>query len=127
MSYDEPQPQPTPVPDATDAPAPETVDPPETEKKHGVKTEQFEVAGKKLGDTIKNIMEEGNVRRIILKNHKGRVLLEIPLNAGVAVTAVTAIFAPWAVAIGAIAAITTSVSIIVERDVPADEDTPSAE
>ena len=124
MSYNEEQPQSTPVTDATDAPAP---DAPEAEAKPRIVTEQFEVAGKKLGDTIKNILEEGNIRRIILKNHKGRVLLEIPLTAGVAVTTVAAIFAPWAVAIGAIAAITTSVSIIVEREIPADEDKPAAE
>ena len=71
--------------------------------------------GDDLVAKVKELIREGNVRRLFIKNEKGETLLEIPLTAGVAVTVVTAAFAPALVAVGAIAALLTSVTIGVER------------
>ncbi|WP_082465910.1 DUF4342 domain-containing protein [Agreia sp. Leaf210] len=67
--------------------------------------EQFEVAGDKLVETVKNLIHEGNVRRIILKREDGSALLEIPVNAGLVGLALTVAIAPVLLAIGAIAAV----------------------
>lgn len=78
--------------------------------------EEFTVSGNELLDQVKKLVAEGNVRRVFIKNPEGRTLLEIPLTVGVAITAVTAAFAPILVAVGAIAALLTSVTIGVERE-----------
>lgn len=74
-------------------------------------TETYEVEGDKLLTKIKEIVHEGNVRRIIIKNEEGKQLIEVPLTVGV----VGAILLPVWAAIGVIAAIVTSASIEVER------------
>jgi len=99
--------------------------------------EEFTVSGNELLDQVKKLVAEGNVRRVFIKNAEGRTLLEIPLTAGVAITAVTAAFAPILVAVGAIAALLTSATIGVEREEapstdasgenPADQEPPALE
>lgn len=84
-----------------------------------IRTEQFTVSGEKLLAKVKELIAEGNVRRIILTKSDGSTLLEIPLNAGLAVTAVGAVFAPVLVAVGAVAALVTSVSVTVVRETAA--------
>lgn len=83
--------------------------------------EEFKVSGDNLVAKVKELIHQGNVRRVFIKNDSGRTLLEIPLTAGVAVTAVTAAFAPALVAVGAIAALLTQVTIGVERVTPAEQ------
>lgn len=83
--------------------------------------EEFTVTGSELLERVKELIKEGNVRRVFIKNGDGATILEIPLTAGVAVTAIAAIAAPVLVAVGAIAALLTSVTIGVERsEEPAD-------
>lgn len=74
--------------------------------------EEFKVSGDKLKDKLKELIREGNVRRIILKNPKGRVLLDMPLNAGVVGFAL----APFWAAVAAIAVLATEYTVTVERD-----------
>ena len=74
--------------------------------------EEFKVSGEKLKDKLKELIREGNVRRIILKNPKGRVLLDMPLNAGVVGLAL----APFWAAVAAIAVLATEYTVSVERD-----------
>src|SRR5690625_1031860 len=78
--------------------------------------EEFTVTGTQLLDQVKKLIAEGNVRRVFIKNQDGRTLLKIPLTAGVAITAVTSVLAPALVAVGAIAAMLTQVTIGVERE-----------
>lgn len=82
------------------------------------KTEEFEVT---FSNVVGKIMERNNSRgrcaRITLKQD-GKKLAEIPLNAGLTVGAVTALVAPLLLGVGAIAAVVTKVTIVVER--PAD-------
>ena len=77
------------------------------------KEETFHVKGEKLLEKVKAIISEGNVRRIIIKDKEGKVLVEFPLTFGV----VGAVLAPMLAAIGAIAALVTQCSITVEREV----------
>jgi len=76
-----------------------------------VQTSEFRVRGENLLGRIKEIVHEGNVRRIIIKNDEGRVLLEIPLTIGV----VGAVLAPVWAAIGAVAALAADLRIVVEK------------
>ncbi|MBH1980063.1 DUF4342 domain-containing protein [Candidatus Saccharibacteria bacterium] len=75
--------------------------------------EEFKVSGDALLGKVKEIINEGNVRRIIIKNKDGKQLIELPLTIGV----VGAVLAPVLAAVGAIAALVTECSIIVEREV----------
>jgi len=74
-------------------------------------TEELKVQGEALLGTVKELAHEGNVRRIIIKDAQGKTLIEIPLTVGV----VGALVAPVAAAVGAVAAMATDCSIIVER------------
>ena len=76
-----------------------------------VKTSEFRVRGDHLVSRIKEIIHEGNVRRIIIKNDEGRTLLEIPLTIGV----VGAVLAPVWAALGALAALAADLRIVVEK------------
>lgn len=73
--------------------------------------ETYEVAGDDLLGRIKELVHEGNVRRIVIKSEEGKRLVEIPLTVGV----VGALLVPTWAAIGAIAAIVTKATIEVER------------
>ncbi len=73
-------------------------------------TESFKVKGSQLLDKFKNLIHEGNVRRVIIKQDD-RSIAEFPLTVGV----VGAMFAPILAAVGALAALITNCSIVVER------------
>lgn len=76
-----------------------------------VRHEEFEISGEKLLEKVKEVIHEGNVRRIVIKNEEGVSILEFPLSLGV----VGAVFVPVWAAIGAVAALVTKCSIVVER------------
>jgi hypothetical protein len=73
--------------------------------------EEFRLNGGELLNKVKEIIHQGNVRRIILKDDKGKTFLEIPLTVGV----VGAIVAPILAAVGAIAALASDLTIVVEK------------
>ena len=75
-------------------------------------TESFKVAADQLVDAIKQIIHEGNVRRVIIKQD-GRTVVEFPITVGVIGT----VFAPILAAAGALAAVLTDCTIEVERTV----------
>jgi hypothetical protein len=74
----------------------------------------FTVNGSQLVEKIKQLIHEGNIRRIRLI-HKGRPLIDIPLTAGVPIAAATVLAAPVLAAVGAIAALVTECTIEVEK------------
>jgi CBS domain-containing protein len=76
-----------------------------------VRTEEFQVSGDMLVAKIKELLHEGNIRRVIIKNEEGRILIDIPLTLGV----VGVLVAPQLAAIGALAALVTHGSIVVEK------------
>lgn len=72
----------------------------------------FKVKGEELLKKIKELIAEGNIRKISIKNKDGKTIVIIPLTLGV----VGAMLAPVLAAVGAIAALVTECSITVERD-----------
>jgi len=74
-------------------------------------TEEHRVSGEGLVARVKELIHQGNVRRIIVKNEEGRAILEIPLTFGV----VGAVLLPVWVALGAIAALAGSYTLVVEK------------
>jgi len=79
-------------------------------------TEEFKASGSELLGKVKEIIREGNAKRIIIKNKDGKTILEVPLTlgvvGGVALTAMT----PALVAIGTIAGLVTECSVVVEKE-----------
>jgi uncharacterized protein (UPF0218 family) len=75
------------------------------------KKEEFSINGEELIGKVKEIIKAGNARRIIIKNEKGEDLLVIPLT----FAAVGAIIAPVLAAVGAVAALVTNCTIVVEK------------
>ena len=76
-----------------------------------VRTEEIKISGDGLVAKVKEIVHEGNIRRIIIKNEEGKTLIEVPLTVGV----VSVVFLPVLAALGAIAALVTECSIVIER------------
>jgi hypothetical protein len=74
-------------------------------------TEEFSVAADDVMNRVQELLHEGNVTRIIVKDDSGKLLLEIPATVGI----VGAILAPWMAALGVIAAIATKCTIVVEK------------
>jgi hypothetical protein len=75
------------------------------------RTEEFKVEGEKLVTRIKELIHEGNIRRVIIKDKDGKVMVEFPMTFGVA----GVLIAPQLAAIGAIAALLTEATIVVEK------------
>jgi uncharacterized membrane protein YvbJ len=76
-----------------------------------VTTEEYSVSSDNLIERVKELLHEGNVTRIIVKNEKDEVLLEIPATIGV----IGAVLVPWVAALGTIAALATKCKIVVEK------------
>ena len=75
------------------------------------KAEEFRVNGEELLRKIKEVIKAGNIRRVIIKDKDGNTLFEIPLTFGV----VGALIAPQLAALGAIAALVSEATIVVEK------------
>jgi hypothetical protein len=84
-------------------------DPEVSEEK--VRSEEFRVQGEEIMAKVKELLHEGNIRRISIRNEEGKVLIDLPLSVGV----VGALVKPQIVARGAIAALVTRGSIVVEK------------
>jgi hypothetical protein len=75
------------------------------------RTEEFRVEGEKLIAKVKELFHEGNIRRVIIKDKDGKTVMEIPVTLGV----VGVLLAPQLAAIGAIAALITEATVVVEK------------
>jgi hypothetical protein len=74
-------------------------------------TEEFKVEGEKLLAKIKELIHNGNIRKVIIKDKEGKTMMEIPMTFGV----MGALIAPQLAAIGAIAALLTEATVVVEK------------
>jgi hypothetical protein len=88
-------------------------------------TEQIEIAGSELVDRTKELIAEGNVRRIIIRNPEDEKLLEVPLTTGVVVGGAFTVLAPVLAALGAMAALLIRVKVEVIRTGQKDEESPN--
>jgi len=75
------------------------------------RTEEFKIDGGALLDKIKELIHQGNIRKLTLKNEDGKTLMEIPLTVGVVGVALLPILA----AVGAVAAVATRLTLVVEK------------
>lgn len=82
---------------------------PTKKQEEAPKSEQFKVYGHELLETIKKLIKKGNIQRVIIKDEKGKVMMEIPVT----FAAVAAIAAPILAAVGALAALMTKCTIEV--------------
>lgn len=78
-----------------------------------IKKEEFKVSGEDVLKTVKKLIREGNIRRIIIKNEKGDSVIEFPLTVGVVGAALLPVFT----AVGAVAALVAKCTIVVEKRV----------
>jgi len=77
-----------------------------------VHREEFTVSGEELLEKVKELVHEGNIRRIIIKDQSGRTLLDLPLSVGV----LGALVAPQLAAVGALAALVSKATLVVELE-----------
>ena len=77
-------------------------------------TEELKVEGRELVETVKRLVREGNVRRIVVRNPEGRTILDVPVNAGV----VGAVVFPMIATLASIAVYAAHYSLIIERSGP---------
>ena len=75
------------------------------------RTEEFVIDGEKLLAKVKELIKEGNVTRIIIKNKEDKVMVEFPVTIGV----VGVLLAPMFAAVGAVAALVTECKVVVIR------------
>ncbi len=76
------------------------------------RTEEFKVEGEKLIGKIKELLHEGNIRKIIIKDKEGKTVMEVPMTFGI----VGLLLAPQLAAIGAVAALLTEATVVVEKE-----------
>ncbi len=79
-------------------------------------TDQLDIAGHRLSETVSGLVKEGNVRTLRIRTDDGHTFMEIPLTAGAVAGGLVVLTAPWLAAIAAIAGVATKVHLEVVRD-----------
>ncbi len=94
-----------------------------------VTVEEFNISGDILVTKIKELIHQGNIRRIIIKNEEGRTLIEIPLTVGVIGGVISTALFPVIAAIGVIGALVAHLTVMIERQEPSssEDQTPNEE
>lgn len=77
--------------------------------------QEVKLAGNQLVDKVREVIEDGNARRVIIRKDD-RTLLEIPLTVGVGAGAAAVLISPMLAAVGALAALVTDITLVVEHD-----------
>ena len=80
--------------------------------------EEIQVRGAELVERVKDLIQEGNVRRLVVRRPSGEALVEIPLTAGVGIAGLLTLMAPVLAALGAMAALIADFRVQIERDGP---------
>src|SRR5262245_47888695 len=78
------------------------------------RSEEFQFSGDTLLAKVKEIIRQGNIRRVVIRNDEGKTLIDVPLTIGVVGT----LLAPQLAAIGAIAALVMHGTILIEKEAP---------
>ncbi len=87
----------------------------EAEPNEKVTVEEFKISGDVLVAKIKELIAQGNVRRIIIKNEEGHTLIEIPMTVGVIGGVISAALFPVVAAVGVIGAMVAHLTVVIER------------
>ena len=87
----------------------------ETDASEKVTAEEFKISGDLLVAKIKELIAQGNVRRIIIKNEEGHTLIEIPMTVGVIGGVISAALFPVVAAVGVIGAMVAHLTVVIER------------
>ncbi|MGB7248331.1 MAG: DUF4342 domain-containing protein [Phormidesmis sp.] len=87
----------------------------EADASEQVTVEEFKISGDALVARIKALIQQGNIRRIIIKNEEGEALIEIPLTVGAIGGAIGAALFPVVAAVGVIGAMVAHLSVVIER------------
>lgn len=90
----------------------------QVEQKTKAISEELEVAGNQLVERVQELIKEGNVRKVIIRNPDDEKLFEVSLTLGAVGAGVMVLAAPWLAALGAIAALVARVKIEVVRETP---------
>ena len=98
----------------------------QTSTEQKVTVEERKISGDDLTAKVKELIHEGNIRRIIIKNEDGRTLIEIPMTVGVIGGAIGAALFPVIAAVGVIGAMVAHLTVVIERQVSADKDLPES-
>lgn len=85
-------------------------------------TEEITVRGAELVDKVKELIQQGNVRRIVVRRASGETLMEIPMTAGVGIAGLLTLMAPVLAALGAMAALVADFRVQIERNEPPSSD-----
>jgi hypothetical protein len=81
-----------------------------------ITTEKIKIEGERLLKKVKDLINEGNIRKITINDKNGKEIMSFPLTVGV----VGAVVAPILVAVGALAAVLGDCEIAVEKETPSD-------
>mgnify|MGYP001799729723 CR=1 FL=1 len=113
----------------SNAPDSEVVTIAETEEKPTEKVvlEELKISGDALVTKVKELIHQGNIRRIIIKNEESHTLIEIPMTVGVIGGVISAAFFPVIAAVGIIGAMVAHLTVVIERQESADVDDPIKE
>ena len=87
----------------------------ETDTHKKISTEEFKISGDVLVAKIKELIAQGNIRRIIIKNEEGHTLIEIPMTVGVIGSVISAALFPVVAAVGVIGAMVAHLTVVIER------------
>ena len=105
--------------DTTASPVPgsETATPiePGAQSAEKVTLEELKISGDALVAKVKELIHQGNIRRLIIKNDEGQTLIEIPMTVGVIGGVISAVFFPVIAAVGVIGAMVAHLTIVIER------------
>ncbi len=101
--------------DASEIVVTETKTDPKTDPKEKITAEEFKISGDVLVAKIKELIAQGNVRRIIIKNEEGHTLIEIPMTIGVIGSVISTALFPVVVALGVIGAMVAHLTVVIER------------
>jgi hypothetical protein len=95
-----------------------TPTPQDNDGKQRTFNEELEVAGSQLVERVRELIEEGNVRRLIIRNQEGRTLLEIPLTIGAVASGALLIFYPLLAGLAVVGGLVARLKIEVVREEP---------
>lgn len=105
--------------DTTASPVPEseptTTTEPAAQSADKVTLEELKISGDALVVKVKELIHQGNIRRLIIKNDEGQTLIEIPMTVGVISGFISAVFFPVIAAVGVIGAMVAHLTIVIER------------